>query len=63
MAGDDLAPLAGVVTYLYGDYGVHPRRAPMFLHALVLITLYRVCQFCVCQPTFKLDESVEYTPN
>ena len=30
-----LANLAGVVSYLYGDYGVYPRRAPIFLHALV----------------------------
>ena len=30
-----LAGLAGVVSYCYGDYGMHPRRAPMFLHALV----------------------------
>ena len=30
-----LASLSGVVSYLYGDYGVHPSRAPMFLHAFV----------------------------
>ena len=27
--------LSGVLTYLYGDYGVTPTRAPWFLHALV----------------------------
>ena len=31
----DLADLGGCVTYLYGDYGVNPARAPWFLHALV----------------------------
>ncbi|KAH8092934.1 all-trans-retinol 13,14-reductase [Aureococcus anophagefferens] len=34
MAGD-LADLGGCVTYLYGDYGVNPARAPWFVHALV----------------------------
>ena len=29
------------MSYLYGDYGMNPRRAPMFLHALVA-THYKV---------------------
>ena len=30
-----LKDLGGVLTYLYGDYGTNPARAPWFLHALV----------------------------
>lgn len=31
----DLKDLGGCLTYLYGDYGMNPKRAPWFLHALV----------------------------